>query len=796
MGTPMALAASRTPTGVQAAATDTATATADPLAGVAATDTTSPSPFPSVSATDTTTAIPTDTASAVPSVTASGSSSSTASSSASSTASSTASPSATTSTPAAISPDTQTLIATAGQPIAGTTSFTASSGMTDPVTYIVSPKLPVGLTMSSTTGVIDGTPTTAQKATDYTVTGTESAGSSQGSGSAKPATAQATITITVRPDLIPNKQSLDLKTDTDMPASEPLVETGFPDPVTYTVLPALPDPLVMDPATGVITGIPTTAQSATTYVVTGTDGTFTATADITITITCGPPGSAPPACTPPPLALGGTDPSALLAVPSLLSYADSPDPIHGPYSMQTDTCARCHRTHTAAAAPALQRAGANQSELCISCHNGTGAPSGAPAMEYPNNPDSGTRVPNVADEYVAAGNAAGFSHNIAPSAGNAHTLYQSDDGEEPVPTEEFLSASLTAPDRHAECTDCHNPHNSSGGPQSYAPRLNGVETGWTASGRIQGASGVAVTNGSAGQTPTFTYLNGLPLTPDGLPLTPDQRPGGTQMTREYQLCFKCHSGYTNLGSRTDLAVQFNPNNPSFHPVEAAGTNQTVAMGLSLAGNSYSKVWNFATETPTGSGKWVPDQTVRCVHCHAYQAINTTDVNGKPVTVPSDPHAAPASAPLRKNILLNNYDPSLDNNTFVENDFALCFSCHANDPFPGRGNKDDPAAVHGQRFSTATNFKRHSLHSGSGVGCPQCHYDSHSTTTGATDVGQIHGVKLAPSPDIVPDPGTKGITITRALSGSVYQYTVTCTLTCHTVPHDGTGTFRYTYTDPN
>ena len=788
MGTPMAIAASRTPTGVQAAATDTATATAtDPLAGVAATDTTSPSPVPSVSATDTTASVPSDTASASPSVTASGSASG--SSTASASASVTASASSTTSTPASIAPATQTLVATAGQAIAGTTAFTSSSGMTDPITYTVYPRLPAGLTMSPTTGVISGTATTAQSAAVYTVTGTEAAGPSPAPSSTKtpvsPASAQATITITVRPDLTPAKQVLDLQTGIDMAATPAFVPTGFPDPVAYTVLPTLPDPLVIDPATGIVTGVPSRALSRTTYVVTGTstgaDGTFTATADIDITITCGAPGSTPPDCTPPPLSLGGTDPSALMAAADV-TVAGAPDPIHGPYSLQTDTCARCHRTHTAAVAPALQRAGANQSELCISCHNGTGAPSGSIATEYPNNPDSGTRTPNVADEYVAAGNAQGFSHNIAPSAGNAHTLYQSDDGEEPVPTEEFLSTSLTDPDRHAECTDCHNPHNSAASPQSYPPRPGGVETGWTASGRIQGASGVAVTNGAAGQTPTFTYLNGLL--------------SGNQMTREYQLCFKCHSGYTKLGSRTDLAVQFNPANPSYHPVEAAGTNQTLAMGRSLAGNSYSKVWTFATETATGSGIWKSDQTVRCVHCHAYQTIATTAADGSPLIVPSDPHAAPSTSPFRKSILLKDYDQSSGDITYQEPNYALCFACHSNDPFPGVGNKDDPSAKHGKQPSTATNFKRHNLHTGSGMGCPQCHYDSHSTTTGTGDVGTIHGVKLAPEPDIIPDPGTAGISITRASTGTDYRYTVTCTLSCHGESHDGTGGFTYTYTDPN
>jgi sugar lactone lactonase YvrE len=57
-------------------------------------------------------------------------------------------------------------------------------------------------------------------------------------------------------------------------------------PLTFTVSPALPAGLSINPYTGAIYGTPTVAISATTYTVTGTNGTNTGTA--TVTITCNP----------------------------------------------------------------------------------------------------------------------------------------------------------------------------------------------------------------------------------------------------------------------------------------------------------------------------------------------------------------------------------------------------------------------------------------------------------------------------------------------------------------------------
>ena len=85
-----------------------------------------------------------------------------------------------------LSPSTQSVSGTVGSPITASTAYTAVN-FSGTVSYSVSPTLPSGLSFSTTTGVISGTPSASQSASTYTVTGT-------GSGSG---TATATVSIAV-----------------------------------------------------------------------------------------------------------------------------------------------------------------------------------------------------------------------------------------------------------------------------------------------------------------------------------------------------------------------------------------------------------------------------------------------------------------------------------------------------------------------------------------------------------------------------------------------------------------------
>jgi predicted CXXCH cytochrome family protein len=407
----------------------------------------------------------------------------------------------------------------------------------------------------------------------------------------------------------------------------------------------------------------------------------------------------------------------------------------------TGTCAVCHRSHSSNSARLLPTAGP-ESTLCFTCHDGTGANIDVSAQFLQANTQNDASTSSF------------YRHDA--TAQTSHSLAVSD---------EFSGIF----NRHAECGDCHNPHQSHGTTQAQE-----TNSGWTPSYRLQGISGVSVANAGAGSTPAYTFHAG----------------NGDPISREYELCFKCHSGSTTLipndlaypsRNMLDAAVEFNPANASFHPVESAGTNpdRNGAMTASLLGGN---TWKF---TPTS--------TVRCSNCHA---------NGN-LTLSSDPGVdLPLHVSQYRGLLLRNYaDRVLTNPGFSASDgyaatnFTLCFLCHSDSPFVPGGTND-----------AATNFKTasldlHRLHvagignnpatnavagtsidnaQGAGQGnalCAECHFRPHSTAFPAG--GQARNTRLISfSPNVLQfgSGNTTPLFATSSTGG-------TCTLLCHGHQHN-------------
>jgi hypothetical protein len=160
------------------------------------------------------------------------------------------------------------------------TSFTpvTGSGGTAPLSYSVSPSLPTGLSMASSTGAITGTPTATSSATTYTVTVTD----------ANSATATATFSLTVNAAVTATQAvaSAVLTQNHAATSFTPVTGSGGTAPLSYSISPGLPTGLSMASGTGAITGTPTVASSATTYTVTVTDAnSATATATFSLTVT-------------------------------------------------------------------------------------------------------------------------------------------------------------------------------------------------------------------------------------------------------------------------------------------------------------------------------------------------------------------------------------------------------------------------------------------------------------------------------------------------------------------------------
>ena len=313
------------------------------------------------------------------------------------------------------------------------------------------------------------------------------------------------------------------------------------------------------------------------------------------------------------------------------------------------------------------------------------------------------------------------------------------------------------------CTQCHNPHdiNSVPGLESAA--------GWTPSGRTYSASGASVTNGAGG--PSYQLI--------------------ARVTLEYQLCFKCHSGANpNLPSNAgqppsrqllDKGIEFDPANLSFHPIEAAGTNQGDALNASLSatGTSPYKLWAFETTS-----------TIRCVNCHADSRIAADALaQGQPLLASADlpVHSSPERgillAAYQNRVLKGSIEP------YQAANFALCFLCHAEAPFvdtSGEVRADTDFRYHGIHLSNASTMQDRGFPGtdidtpgyGSGFAlCAECHFRIHSSAFPAD--GKAPGLRLVNFAPNVTAP-TGGTLDWQPLSQTTAG---SCTLKCHGAPHN-------------
>lgn len=176
-----------------------------------------------------------------------------------------------------LTPAAQTVSATVGTAITSTTAYT-STGITGTRVFAISPSLPAGLSLNTSTGVVSGTPTAAAVAATYTVTATDGATS---------ATATITITVTGTATISPASQTVSGRVGAAITPTTAYTDTGLTSEY-FVIAPALPAGLTFNSSTGVLSGTPTEAKAATTYVVTASDGTNFANATIRITIAAVP----------------------------------------------------------------------------------------------------------------------------------------------------------------------------------------------------------------------------------------------------------------------------------------------------------------------------------------------------------------------------------------------------------------------------------------------------------------------------------------------------------------------------
>lgn len=173
-----------------------------------------------------------------------------------------------------ITPATQEMTGQVGKAITASAVY-VDTGLPGAKTFTISPALPAGLTISSTTGVVSGTPTVTLNRTEFTVTCTDDA-------------IRVTATIFIRiaattATISPATQTVSATVGTAITATAAYTDTEM-STKTFSVSPALPSGLSLNTTTGVISGTPTAASAATNYTVTATDGTLSATATVSITV--------------------------------------------------------------------------------------------------------------------------------------------------------------------------------------------------------------------------------------------------------------------------------------------------------------------------------------------------------------------------------------------------------------------------------------------------------------------------------------------------------------------------------
>ncbi len=183
-------------------------------------------------------------------------------------------------------------------------------------------------------------------------------------------------------------------------------------------------------------------------------------------------------------------------------------------------CVNCHDPHGVQDASGLipDLLFLRDDKLCLTCHNG-----------------SNTTL-SIADELRKP-----YRHPI----GKNTIRHRPDEGNQ--------AYRYGLSNRHVTCSDCHNPHALLSDPSSpVAPAV---------SNRNIRVNGVKVINGPAGSVPSYIYRSALDK---------------STTLAEYEICFKCHSSWTiQPGGQTDLARFLNTNNPSYHPVEAAGRDSLI-----------------------------------------------------------------------------------------------------------------------------------------------------------------------------------------------------------------------------
>lgn len=196
-----------------------------------------------------------------------------------------------------------------------------------------------------------------------------------------------------------------------------------------------------------------------------------------------------------------------------------------------------------------------------------------------------------------------FITGTATPASGMHDVAQYSGIHRPSSADE--TRAYIAANKHVECNDCHDPHEAKAGIHTKGTN--------TLANVLSGVSGVTVTTWGGNWAGVTTWGQ---TTTQALPTA----------TTEWQVCFKCHSSananVTSWGGSgplawTDLALEFNPNNLSRHPVISPLPTGGTGVPRGLAAGALT-------------GGWTPGQVMTCSDCHSTDSAASKGPHGSSV----------------------------------------------------------------------------------------------------------------------------------------------------------------------
>jgi hypothetical protein len=385
-------------------------------------------------------------------------------------------------------------------------------------------------------------------------------------------------------------------------------------------------------------------------------------------------------------------------------------------------CLNCHDTHSVQGSRRLLREGTDSTaspksggnsaieETCYQCHSSLG-------LSALTNVGS---VPNIRDDFsLPRRMPINNNDQGGPEVHDIGTGTGSQRGKDFVESPTLLGKGALQ-NRHVECTDCHNPHrvikNRQFNANPATPDAAGTHN--HAAGHTNLASGVL--KGITGVEPIYGAAN-FGTNPLGFDVKRGEggfgastAAGSPWVTREYQVCLKCHSnhaydsppllgssgggtpsGTNGLSQFTNQAMEFQA--PAAHQGEGTRTDSGAFAGTP-PGQAYSV--NFQTsnhrgwhpvigatgrsnavrgtvsgafQSPWGADADVGTQTMYCSDCHGSNTTGNTVVpDGGENGNPWGPHGS-----TNNFILKGEWSASTGTNAreagFTAN--ALCFKCH-------------------------------------------------------------------------------------------------------------------------